>query len=52
MDRFKEQLDELRDAEKDILIFLKERALLVKKNESTGKVTLNLLMHTLDRLSN
>jgi hypothetical protein len=39
MDRFKEQLDALKDAEKDITIFLKERALLVKNKESTGKVT-------------
>lgn len=38
MDRFKDQLEELKEAEKDLMKTLKERALVVKKGESTGKV--------------
>ncbi len=37
-DRFKEQLDAVKAASKDIEIALKERSLLVKNKESTGRV--------------
>ena len=37
-DRFKEQIDGVKAASKDIQIDLKERALLVKNQQSTGRI--------------
>ncbi len=38
MDRFKDQLDALKDAEKDLAKTFKERAVILKNADSTGKV--------------